>query len=151
MAAMDLHGDFAGPQLKSDLLIEHSRNYQGHNLTLACSQSRVALSQFGKTTLLLARHTVAIQSLANRIQQVLVLERLGQELHGTGFHGFHRHRDISVTGDEDDGDSDARVSQLALQVETVNSGKAHVQDKAAWPFRWLVAQEFFRRPKGCAP
>jgi hypothetical protein len=58
---------------------------------------------------------------------------------------------ISVTGDEDDGDSDARVSQLALQVETVDSGKAHVQDKAARPVRWLVAQEFFCRPKGCAP
>src|SRR5260370_17231265 len=95
MAAMDIHGDFACPQLTSDLLIEHSRNYQGHNLTFACSQSRVALSQFGKVTLLLARHTVAIQSLADRIQQVLVLESLGQELHATPFHALHLHTIIS--------------------------------------------------------
>src|SRR6266436_2431285 len=151
MAAMDLHGDFAGPQLKSDLLIEHSRNYQGHNLTLAYSQSRVALSQFGKVTLLLARHTVAIQSLADRIQQVLVLERLGQELHGTGFHGLHRHRNISMSGDKDDGNLHTRITQLALKVQTVDARKAHVQNKAARPVRWLAAQEFFRRPKGCGP
>src|SRR6266446_7988902 len=151
MAAMDLHGDFAGPQLKSDLLIEHSRNYQGHNLTLACSQSRVALSQFGKVTLLLARHTVAIQSLADRIQQVLILERLGQELHGTGLHGSHRHGDISVTGDENDGHLDSGVTQLALKVQTIDARKTHVQDKAAWSVRLLVAQKFFRRLKGCAP
>ena len=55
-----------------------------------------------------------------------------------------------MPGDEDDGDPDARVSQLALQVETVDARKAHVQDKAAWPLRWLVAQEFFRRLKGRA-
>src|SRR5467141_3409815 len=139
MAAMDLHGDFAGPQLKSDLLIEHSRNYQGHNLTLACSQSRVALSQLGKVTLLLARHTVTIQSLADRIQQVLVLERFGQKLQGTGFHGLHRHRNISMTGNEDDGNLDARVSQLALKVQAADSRKAHVQNKATWPIRPLVA------------
>ena len=36
-----------------------------------------------EVTLLLASYTIAIQSLANRIQQVLVPERLGQKLHGT--------------------------------------------------------------------
>src|SRR4029077_11984224 len=126
MAAMDLHGDFAGPQVKSYLLIEHSRNYQGHNLTLACSQSRVALSQLGKLNPLLTRYPVAIQSLVDRIHQVLVPESLGQKLHGARFHGLHRHRNISVPGDKDDRDWDARVGQLALKVQTVDPRKAHV-------------------------
>ncbi len=87
----------------------------------------------------------------DRIQQIQVFERLGQELHGTGFHSLHRHRNISMTGDEDDGNLDTGVTQLTLKIQTVDARKAHVQNKTAWPVRWLVAQEFFRGPKGCAP
>src|SRR2546427_5844982 len=109
VTAMDLHGDFTGPKVISDLLIEHARNYQSHDLALACGQRRVAVSQLAKLTLLLARHTVAVQSLVDRIQQVLVREGLGKELHRTGFHGLHRHRNISMTGDKDDRNPDARI------------------------------------------
>ena len=48
MAAMNLHGDFAGPELKGYLLIEHARNHQAYELVLACGQRIVALSQLGK-------------------------------------------------------------------------------------------------------
>src|SRR5258708_6964686 len=148
---MDLHGDLTDPELKRYLLIEHARNHQAHDLTLAPAQGLVAFSQRGKVTLLTARHTVAIQSLSDRIQQVLVVKRLGEKLHSTRFHGPHRHRNIPMTGDENDGNVDSCISQLALQVEAVRSGKAHVQNKAAWSVWWFVAQKFFRRPKGCAP
>src|SRR5258708_6940896 len=136
---MDLHGNFAGPELRSYLLIKHARNNQANNLALACGQRLVVLSQLGKLTLLLASRPVAIQSLVDRVQQVLVPKGLGQELHRSGFHGLHRHRNISVTGDEDDGNLDARVSQLALKFKTIDSRKSHVQDKAAWPIRPLAA------------
>src|SRR5713226_3064765 len=136
---MDLHGDFAGPELKSHLLIEHARNYQSHDLALACGQRLVAVSQLAKLTLLLARHTVAVQSLVDRIQQVLVPEGLSKELHRAGFHGLHRHRNISMPGDEDDGNPDARIRQLALKVQTVHTRKSHVQNKATWPVRPLAA------------
>src|SRR5216684_3853860 len=129
MAAMDLHRDFAGPEIISYLLIEHARNHEAHDFAFARRQRLVAFSQLGKVSLLSTRQTVTIQSLVDRIQQVLVLERLSQKLHGTGFHGLHRHRDISVTGDEDDGDLDARVSQLALKVQAVDARKAHIHNE----------------------
>src|SRR5260221_4450659 len=151
VAAMNLHGDLADPELKSYLLIEHTRNHQAHDFALALAQGLVAFSQRGKVTLLAAPHAVAIQSLVDGIQQVLVFERLSQKLHSTRFHCLHRHRNISMTGDENDGNVDSCISQRALQVETVDSGKAHVQNKAAWSVRWLVAQKLFGRPKGCAP
>src|SRR5882757_7516631 len=151
LAAMNLHGDLADPELKSYLLIEHTRNHQAHDFALARAQGLVAFSQSGKVTLLAAPRAVAIQSLMDRIQQVLVFERLSQKLHSTRFHGPHRHRNISMTGDENDGNVDSCISQFALQVETVDSGKAHVQNKTAWSVRWFVAQKFFRRPKGRAP
>jgi hypothetical protein len=126
VSALDLDGDFTGPELESYLFIEHARNHQAHDLTLARRPQLVAPLQLAKPGLLLAHHPVAIQSLVDRIQQVLVPEGLGQELHRFGFHGLHRHRNISMTRDEDDGNPDTRVSQLALKIQTADSGKSHV-------------------------
>src|SRR5216684_9029943 len=144
---MDLHGDFAGPELRSYLLIEHARNHQAHDLALACGQRIVPLSQLGKLTLLLARHPVAIQSLVDRIQQVLIPEGLGQELYRTGFHGLNRHRNISMASDENNGNADARISQLALKVQTVDSRKSHIQNQAIWAVLAFAAKELLRRPE----
>src|SRR5579864_8121964 len=141
---MDLHGDFAGSEIKSYLLIEHARNHQAHDLALACGKRLVALSQLGELTLLLARRPVALQSLLDSVQQVLVAERLGQELHRAGFHGIHRHRDISMTGYEDDRNPDTRFNQLVLKFQAVHSGKSYVQYQATWPVRPLSAQELWR-------
>jgi len=46
------------------------------DFALACGKRVIAFSQLGKVALPLACHTVAIQSLADRIQQVLVVEGL---------------------------------------------------------------------------
>src|SRR2546430_5294871 len=48
-------------------------------ISFACCQRLVAFSQLDEVTLLLASYTVAIQSLANRIQQVLILKRRSEE------------------------------------------------------------------------
>src|SRR5205814_877427 len=138
---MDLHSDFAGPKLGSYLFIEHARNYQAHDLALACGQRLVMLTQLGTFSVLMTHQAVAIQSLVNRIQQVLVTKGLGQKLDRAGFHGLHGHRNIAVTGDEDDGNAQAGVSQLALKIQTVNSRKSYVQNQAAWTVRPLAAQE----------
>src|ERR1022692_303943 len=53
-----------------------------------------------------------------------------------------------MTGDEDDGNPDARIRQLALKVQTADAGKPHVQNKATWSFPPLAAQELLRRPEG---
>jgi hypothetical protein len=65
------------------LLVEHARNHQTHDLALARGQRLVALAQPGKVTLLLAHHR-SLRCPVNCIQQVLVQEGLGQELHRAG-------------------------------------------------------------------
>jgi hypothetical protein len=101
----------------------------------------MTLSQFGKLSLLLLRYPIAIQSLVNRIQQVLIQEGLSKEFHRAGLHGLHRHRNISVTSDEDDGNPDAGFSQLPLKIQTANLREFDVQDKTTWSVWTLTAQE----------
>src|SRR6266566_4001642 len=114
---MDLHSDFTGPKVISDLLIEHARNHQSHDLALAWGERLVAFSQSAELTLLLAGETIVVQSLVDCVQQVLIAEGLGQELHCTGFHRLHGHRNVSVTSNKDDGNADARIAQFALKIQ----------------------------------
>src|ERR1700677_2852785 len=109
MPALDLHRNFARSKLRCYLLIEHARNHQAQDLALTRSQRLVTLSQVGKLALLLARHPVAVQSLVNRIQEILIAKRLREEFHRPGFHSLDGHRNISMTGNEDDGNLDTRI------------------------------------------
>src|SRR5580700_10637310 len=99
----------------------------------------MTLFQFGKLILLLTRYPIAIQSLVNRIQQVFIPEGLSQKLHRAGFHGLHRHRNISMTSDEDDGNPDAGFSQLPLKIQTANLREFDVQNQTTWSVRPLTA------------
>src|SRR5437588_12143108 len=84
----------------------------------------------------------------DRIQQILVAKWLSQEFDRTGFHGLHRHGNMPMPGDEDDGDPDARVNQLVLKVQAVDSRESYVQNQATWTIWPFAAEEFLRRPEG---
>src|ERR1700693_155450 len=53
-----------------------------------------------------------------------------------------------MTSDEDDGNLNARVSQLLLKVEAIDSGKTYIQNQATGHVRAVAAQEPFRRAEG---
>src|SRR4029077_5066880 len=114
------------------LFIEHPGNDKAHDLTLACGQRLVAFSQLSKLSLPLTGDPVTIQGLMDRIEQVLVAEGLGQELHRAGFHGPHRHGNVPMGGNKNYWNPNARVDQLVLKVQTVDSRKSHIQNQATW-------------------
>src|SRR4029077_12561928 len=49
-ATLDLHGDFAVPELSCYLLIEHPRNHQAHDLALTWGQRLIPFSQLGQVS-----------------------------------------------------------------------------------------------------
>src|ERR1700686_547509 len=53
-----------------------------------------------------------------------------------------------MAGNKNDGNPNTGVNQLALKIETADSGKSHVQNQATWPIRALAAQELLRRSEG---
>jgi hypothetical protein len=54
-------------------------------------------------SLLFALRTITLESLLNRIQQILIPKRLRQKFDGTRFQRSNGHRNISVRGNKDDG------------------------------------------------
>src|SRR4029077_2887578 len=88
---------------------------------------------------------VSIQRLLNRIEQLLVAERLGQKLQGTGFQGADGHRDVAVTANEDNWNCPAGVSQSSLEVKSAQTRHPHIEHKAAGDIRMLAPQEILSR------
>src|ERR1700722_5048460 len=76
------------------------------------------------------RDTTSFDGPFDCANQYILRNRLCQELHCTGLHGFHRHRHVGVAGDE----NDRRVAPLArdqrLQLEPIETWKRDIEYQA---------------------
>src|SRR5882724_13051598 len=102
LPAVDLHRHLAQVELGRDLLVRAPDDYERHDLALAIGQRRVALAQFGDEHRLLAPFPITLDRSVYGVEQFLVVEWLGEELDGARLHRPYAHRDVAVTGDEDD-------------------------------------------------
>src|SRR5882672_1420069 len=74
---------------------------------------------------------VAIDRASNGVEQLLLAERLRQELDRAGLHRPHRHGDVAVAGEEDDRHLGVRLDELALQIQPTQPREAHVEYEAS--------------------
>ena len=74
--------------------------------------------------------TIARKTSLDRIEQVLITERLGEELYGPALHRLHGHRNVAVRRDEDDWQLPVRGGELALKLEAASPRHSHVDDQA---------------------
>src|SRR4030095_9813666 len=81
----------------------------------------------------------------DRVEQHLIVERLGEELGCAGLHRTHGHRNVAVPGDEDDRESDTCFGELLLKREPAHAGQPHIEDEAARRVGTLCLHEFLRR------
>ena len=64
-------------------------------------------------------------------EQCGALNRLFQEIYGTGLHRLYGHGNIAVSGEEDDGNAQAARVQRRLNFKPVHAWHGHVQQQAA--------------------
>ena len=74
---------------------------------------------------------VALETLLDRIQQILILEGLGQKFYGSGLHRFHGHGNIAVPADENNGDMQPGAGKFTLQIEAAEAWKADIGEKVS--------------------
>jgi len=79
----------------------------------------------------LASGLIASDGPLNCIQEILVTKWFCEKIHCPGFHRLHAHRDVAVTGYEDDRNFDIGLSEFMLEIETAGPRQAHVQDEAS--------------------
>ncbi len=101
-------------EFKSDLLVEMTCHYQRHHFLFPrCERIKLFL-QSGKFSPLASRRVISSNGLSNRVEQVLILKGLSEELSSAGLHGLYRHCNISMSGNEDYGEGNLSRRHLFL-------------------------------------
>jgi len=138
---MDLYRVFGSSKFSRSLFIEHAGDDHGDDFVLSWRERFEALSQGCNFAFSLASRAISVQCDLNRIQQVLVAERLGKELDGSSLHRPHGHRDVTVGANKDNRDIVLSLSQFALKVESAYSRQPNVEDKATGYILALALQK----------
>src|SRR5208337_334480 len=89
--------------------------------------------------------TVAFDRRMDGVEQLLIVERLGEKLHGTSLHRANGHGDIAVAGDEHDWQVHVRARQRSLKLEPALPGQSDIEYEAAWHVRPCAFQKLLRR------
>src|SRR6185295_17403812 len=93
----------------------------------------------------LSRRPVSINCLPNRVQQILVTERLGEKLDCAGFHCLYGHGNVPMPGYEDYWQVNFLLGEFALEIEAAMSGQADIKDYAAGNIGQLTLEKLTSR------
>ena len=91
--------------------------------------------------------TVLRDAELDRVQQILIAKRFGQELDRTPLHGPNRHRDIGVAADEDNRQAGFCLGQFLLKLKPALSRQPDVENQAPREIRRDAIAEFLDRGK----
>src|SRR5437899_1275178 len=102
LTSVCFHSDLADAEFGCHLFVQQTGNDQSHDLSLADTECQVTFAKSLSFCFLMTRRLTALDGLPDGIQQHVVAEWFGQELHCSGLHrpdgGWH----VPMTCDEDD-------------------------------------------------
>src|ERR1700722_4882512 len=130
-----------------NLLVEAALHDLDHYLAFPWGERFEAPSERIQGLFIFTPSTIASKAELDRVDQVLITERLGQELNGTAFHRLHGHRDVAVPRYEDDRDLDIRLRKFALNIQAARPGQSNVEDEAGGTGRAFGFEEVGRGSK----
>src|SRR5215813_5837644 len=117
---MHLHGGFGDANIAGNLFAKATARNLNHDLALPGTERREALPDSGQISFILPARTIASEADLDRIEKVLIAERLRQELNGATLHRLHGHRDVAVPCHEDDWEVPVRGGEFALKIKTAS-------------------------------
>jgi hypothetical protein len=123
------------PQVVGALLVHHAGGDESHHLPFPGRQSVDKRLQIPDDLFVGAAFPVALQGGGDGVEEILIAERLGQELNIAALHRLHRHGNISIARDEDDWDLPVRRSQFALKIKAALPRQSDVEHQASWTVR----------------
>ena len=111
---MNLDGGFGNADIAGNLLAKAAARDLDHDLALPGAQRLEALPEHGQGFFILPPSAITRKAELDGVEELLITERLREELNGAPLHRLHRHRDVAVPGDEDDWKFPVRRGELAL-------------------------------------
>src|SRR5262245_6912372 len=148
LASVRFHRNLTDTDVAGNLLVEPPLQDPGHHFALTGSQRLETFPQRAQSPFSLASRAIAFEAEVDRVQQVLVPDRLGQELDRPSLHGLNRHGNVAIRGNENDRHINVRRRELSLEIETALPGQSDVENEASRPLRASGFQELrYRRQR----
>ena len=85
---------------------------------------------------------IALERALDPVDEILIAEGLLQKVERSVLHGFHRHGNVTVSGDEDDRNGRAAQVELLLQLDAAHARHAHIEHQAAGLVLLVGFEEF---------
>ncbi len=133
--SVDVDRARADPEPGGDLLRGEIGHEQLENLVFAARQARTARGDRFPTYQAIADLRVPIEGAPNGRQQILLPERLAQEVDRAGLHGANGRLQVGVATDEEDRRHDSAFAQGALKTQPITTAEAYIEHDAAVPLR----------------
>jgi hypothetical protein len=126
--AMYLDCILAYAHIGGDLLVQPALCNPCQYAELTRCQGLESCPEACQRFMLFAPGTIASQPKINCVKKVLRAERLREELNGAPFHRLHAHRNVTVSGDEDNRELGIRRHEIALQIQSALPRQSYVED-----------------------
>src|SRR6476620_3439092 len=137
VAAVDLNRYLGDAHLGGNLLVHESGGDQRHDLPLARGQLFEEPLELFPPLRFLAPFPDALERDCDRVEQILIAERLDHEINSSSLHSPHGHCNIAVPGDENYRNFDVRLGELGLKIETAALWQSDVEHKTTGDVRQL--------------
>ena len=145
---MHLDGFFSDSQVVGNLLVQPALDNPRKNLALAVRESGETSFDRPEFLSFLPEPAIRFNGGADRRDQVMGLDGLGEEVHRPVLHCSHAGRNIPLPGDEYDWTVAAGVQQCLLQLKTGHVWHDNIRNDAAGTVRVVLTQEFGGGQKG---
>ena len=96
VSAVNLYRELADSKFGSNLFVKPTFNDFRHNLLFARSQLCKTVSRFEESCFGSPPQPILVNSSVNGIYQILMAERLGQEINRASLDGANRHHDVAM-------------------------------------------------------
>src|SRR5262245_16103919 len=111
------------------------------DLTLTGAECVETLPERSQGPITLPSARIAGQSGCDRLNEILITERLCQKLYGAALHRLHGHRDVGVRCDKDNRHLPICRGKVALKLKTTSPRHSHVEYEAGRAVRGIALQE----------
>src|SRR5688572_24761459 len=143
--AVNFHRALTQLQIAGDHFVRLAVHHEIEHFALARRQSFETAPYVVALAERSAIAAVFLQRLVDAIDEVLVAERLLDEIDRARLHGLHCHRHVAVTGDEDDRQDRMLFVELLLQLQSRHAGHADVEHQAARAILAVRVEKLLRR------
>jgi hypothetical protein len=144
---MHFHRGLGDADIVGGLLVQATSHDMEHDLTLARGECVETLPEPSHCPITIPTGLIASEAGLDSVKEVLITERLCEELYRTTLHRLHRHWYVGVRCNEDDRHLSVRSGEVALKLKTASPGHSYVEHQASRTIRRIGLEKIGNRRK----